>query len=285
MSRSISPNKITYELNKSSNNISSSFHNSFLSQQDTISNLKLQIFEKGQNRQDYQNLLSRYHILKSDLEKIKKAKYNNERLLNRQENEEKNIIISKLKNENDILFEKINAQIAKNKKLYYENNLLYKEIGMKHCENEDIQDQISQQEKFISKLSYEKDEIEKNIYKLNEEKEKQELNIINFSQEINNLKNDNKDKIILIQNKNGENMDIFKQINEEKKISNDLINEIKIKEKIISENQQKLGKIHNKINLLENDINNLKKSINKNYDQINDTNIDITQEKNTIEIN
>ena len=283
MSRSISPNKITYELNKSSNNISSSFHNSFLSQQDTISNLKLQIFEKGQNRQDYQNLLSRYHILKSDLEKIKKAKYNNERLLNRQENEEKNIIISKLKNENDILFEKINAQIAKNKKLYYENNLLYKEIGMKHCENEDIQDQISQQEKFISKLSYEKDEIEKNIYKLNEEKEKQELNIINFSQEINNLKNDNKDKIILIQNKNGENMNIFKQINEEKKISNDLINEIKTKEKIISENQQKLGKIHNKINLLENDINNLKKSINKNYDKINDTNIDITQEKNTIE--
>ena len=68
-----------------------------------------------------------------------------------------------------------------------------------------------------------------------------------------------------------------------KKISNDLINEIKTKEKIISENQQKLGKIHNKINLLENDINNLKKSINKNYDQINDTNIDITQEKNTIE--
>ena len=130
MSRSISPNRITYELNKSSNNISTSFHTSFLSQNDTISNLKLKVFEKGQSRQDYQNLLSRYHILKSDLEKITKAKKNNEILLNNQENEEKNYLISQLKNANDILFEKINAQIAKNKKLYYENNLLYKEIGM-----------------------------------------------------------------------------------------------------------------------------------------------------------
>ena len=89
MSRSISPNRISYELNKSSNNLSSSFHTSFLTHQDTISNLKIKVFEKGQNRQDYQNLLSRYHMLKSDLEKISKAKRNNEILLNEQQNEEK----------------------------------------------------------------------------------------------------------------------------------------------------------------------------------------------------
>ena len=124
MNRSISPNRITYELNKSSNNISTSFHTSFLSQNDTISNLKLQVFEKGQSRQDYQNLLSRYHILKSDLEKIAKAKHNNELLLNRQKNEEKNFLISKLKSENDILFEKINEQIEKNKQLYNDNNYI-----------------------------------------------------------------------------------------------------------------------------------------------------------------
>ena len=216
MRRSISPNRITYELNKSSNNISTSFHTSFLSQNDTISNLKLQVFEKGQSRQDYQNLLSRYHILKSDLEKITKMKKNNEILLNNQENEEKNYLISQLKNANDILFEKINAQIAKNKKLYYENNLLYKEIGMTCCQNEELKEQISQQEKLIGKLSCEKDEIEKNIYKLSEQREKQEINIINFSQEINKINSENNNKNNMIQNKQGENMDIFKQINEEK---------------------------------------------------------------------
>jgi len=283
MRRSISPNRITYELNKSSNNISTSFHTSFLSQNDTISNLKLQVFEKGQSRQDYQNLLSRYHILKSDLEKITKAKKNNEILLNNQENEEKNYLISQLKNANDILFEKINAQIAKNKKLYYENNLLYKEIGMECCQNEELKEQISQQEKLIGKLSYEKDEIEKNIYKLSEQREKQEINIINFSQEINKINSENNNKNNMIQNKQGENMDIFKQINEEKNVNKSLIEEIKIKEKNISENQNKLGIIHKKINLYENNINNFKNVINKNYDEINDININMVQEKNSTE--
>ena len=128
---------------KSSNNISSSFHSTFISQQqDELSNLKLQVFEKGQSRKDYQNLLSRYHILKSDLEKIAKAKHNNELLLNRQKNEEKNFLISKLKSENDILFEKINEQIEKNKQLYNDNNYLYKEINLLHCENEEMKEQI-----------------------------------------------------------------------------------------------------------------------------------------------
>ena len=283
MSRSISPNRITYELNKSSNNISTSFHTSFLSQNDTISNLKLQVFEKGQSRQDYQNLLSRYHILKSDLEKITKEKKNNDILLNNHENEEKNYLISQLKNANDILFEKINAQIAKNKKLYYENNLLYKEIGIACCQNEELKEKISEQEKLISKLSYEKDEIEKNIYILSEQREKQEINIINFSQEINKINSENNNKDNMIQNKQGENMDIFKQINEEKNVNKSLIEEIKIKEKNISENQNKLGIIHQKINLYENNINNFKNVINKNYDEINDINVNIVQEKNSIE--
>ena len=282
MNRSISPNRITYELNKSSNNISS-FHNSFISQQDTISNLKFQIFEKGQNKQDYQNLLSRYHILKSDLEKLSKTKRNNEILLNEQQNEEKNILISKLKNENDILFEKINLQIAKNKKLYYDNNLLYKEIGIQYCENEELKEHISNQEKIITKLSYEKDELEKDIYKLNEKREKQEINIINFSEEINDLNNKNNDNNKLIQDKKGENLDIYKQINEEKNINNTLIKDLKIKEKNLFENQTKLNIIHKKIDILGNDINNLKEVINKNYDEINDININIVQEKNDIE--
>ena len=62
MSYLTTSNRANYELNKSSNNISSSFHTSFISQ-DTISNLKIKIFEKGQSRKDYQNLLSRYNIL------------------------------------------------------------------------------------------------------------------------------------------------------------------------------------------------------------------------------
>ena len=280
MNRSLSQNRVTYELNKSSNNISSSFHNSFISHQDTISNLKLKIFEKGQNRQDYQNLLSRYHILKSDLEKISKSKRNNEILLNEQENEEKNIMISKLKNENDILFEKINAQIAMNKKLYYENNLLYKEIGIKYCEKDDLKEQISNQENIITKLSYEKEEIEKHIYKLNEEREKQEINKMNFSEEINSLNNENNGKNILIENKNGENLDIYKQINKEKDLNKILVDELKEKEKILLEYQTKLDDIHNKIKLYENNNNRFKDGINKNYDEINDININIVQEKN-----
>ena len=92
------------------------------------------------------------------------------------------------------------------------------------------------------------------------------MNIINFSQEIKSLNDENNDKIIIIQNKKGENIDITNQINEEKNVNNVLINDLKIKEKNILENQQKLDEIHKKINLYENDINNLKNAIDKNYD-------------------
>ena len=128
MNSTLSPNRITYELNKSFNNKSSSFHTSFIEQKDTISNLKLKIFEKGQNRSCYNNLLTRYETLKADLEKILEAKRKNEMILIHQKNEEKLNLVSQLKKENDILFAKINEQIEKNKKLYYENNFLYKQV-------------------------------------------------------------------------------------------------------------------------------------------------------------
>ena len=156
MNSTISLNRITYEMNKSLNNISSSIPNSFINQNDTTSNLKF-----GQTHNCYQNLLSRYLTLKSDLEKILKAKRNNEMLLIQQKSEEKLNILSELRKENDILFEKINEQIEKNKKLYYDNNQLYKQIGMKKEENKKLEDQLFQQEKIITQLSYEKDEMEK----------------------------------------------------------------------------------------------------------------------------
>ena len=239
MSRAISPSRITYQINKSSNNISSSFHTTFISQQqDELSNLKLQVFEKGQSRKDYQNLLSRYHILKSDLEKIAKAKHNNELLLNRQKNEEKNFLISKLKSENDILFEKINEQIEKNKQLYNDNNYLYKEINLLHCENEEMKEQITQQENYISKISLEKEELEKNIYKLNEEKKNQEMNINNYNEEINKINKANEDFYTLVEEKNRENINIFKQTKQEENMNKNLFNELKLKEINISENQK-----------------------------------------------
>ena len=284
MSRSISPPKITYQLNKSSNNITSSYQTSFISQQqDIISDLKLKVFEKGQSRKDYQNLLSRYHILKSDLEKILKAKRNNELLLDRQKNEEKNNLISKLKTENDILFEKINEQIEKNKKLYSENNLLYKEINILHCKNEEKKEQISQQENYISKLSSEKEGLEKDIFKLNEEKEKQEIDIKNYNEEINNINKDNVDFVKLIEEKNKENINIYKLLKEEKNINENLFNELKNHEINVSQNQKKLESIHKKISIIETIINNLKPTINKNYNEINNKKMELTREKNIIE--
>ena len=65
MSYLTTSNRANYELNKSSNNISSSFHTSFISQ-DTISNLKIKIFEKGQSRKDYQNLLSKHELMQME---------------------------------------------------------------------------------------------------------------------------------------------------------------------------------------------------------------------------
>ena len=184
MSRGVSPQSMTYELNKSSR---TTYKNTIIDQ-DMLSQLKVQVFELDQGRRNYENLLAKFHKLQEDIDNIIKVKNQHEISLRQQESDESNLLIADLKAKNENLFNELNEKIALNKKLYNENNALFRELESRKKENKCLQDEICKQEEILRNLTYEKDSIEKKVFNLSKIKEKQELDLINFKEEINQLK-------------------------------------------------------------------------------------------------
>jgi hypothetical protein len=276
MNKEINPNSMmTYEINKNNTNIP---YRDALIQQDILSNLKNQLFVKNQNRKNYVSLLAKYGKLQEDLEKLIQMRNQQEIILRQQQNDERNILINELKNKNYDLSNQLNEQITMNTKLYNENNILFKELESIKNENKELHETIIKQEDFLHRLSYEKEEIEKKIYDLSQMREKQEIEIMNRSEEINEFNHVNIGQDDLIRSRDGENINIFKEINNEKKIKENLIYELRDKENMIKSNQQKLNMVNENINGLKNDINNLTNILSKNNDDIDIVNCNILKE-------
>ena len=92
MNRGISPNSMTYEINQNGN---TQYRDSLI-QQDILSQLKIQVFTKDQNRQNYENLLAKYHKLQEDMERLIQMRNQHEISLRQQQNDERNLLINEL---------------------------------------------------------------------------------------------------------------------------------------------------------------------------------------------
>ena len=278
MSRGVSPQSMTYELNKSSR---TTYKNTIIDQ-DTLSQLKVQVFELDQGRRNYENLLAKFHKLQEDIDNIIKIKNQHEISLRQQESDERNLLIADLKAKNENLFNDLNEKIALNKKLYNENNALFRELESRKKENKCLQEEICTQEEILRKLSYEKDSIEKKVFNLSKIKEKQELDLINFKEEINQLNFKNDDQNNMIRNRSGQNINIYNQLNEEKILNKNLIYELRDKESNVMNNQQKLNVLNENINRLQSEVDNLTNCINKNNNDISVINENLINETNTL---
>jgi hypothetical protein len=278
MSRGVSPQSMTYELNKSSR---TTYKNTIIDQ-DMLSQLKVQVFELDQGRRNYENLLAKFHKLQEDIDNIIKVKNQHEISLRQQESDESNLLIADLKAKNENLFNELNEKIALNKKLYNENNALFRELESRKKENKCLQDEICKQEEILRNLTYEKDSIEKKVFNLSKIKEKQELDLINFKEEINQLNFKNDDQNNMIKNRSGQNINIYNQLNEEKILNKNLIFELRDKESNVMNNQQKLNVLNENINRLQSEVDNLTNCINKNNNDISVINDNLINETNAL---
>ena len=278
MSRGVSPQSMTYELNKSSR---ATYKNTIIDQ-DMLSQLKVQVFELDQGRRNYENLLAKFHKLQEDIDNIIKVKNQHEISLRQQESDESNLLIADLKAKNENLFNELNEKIALNKKLYNENNALFRELESRKKENKCLQDEICKQEEILRNLTYEKDSIEKKVFNLSKIKEKQEIDLINFKEEINQLNFKNDDQNNMIKNRSGQNINIYNQLNEEKILNKNLIFELRDKESNVMNNQQKLNVLNENINRLQSEVDNLTNCINKNNNDISVINDNLINETNAL---
>ena len=213
-SREASPNSITYQYDSVSPHHSPS--RQCYPEHDIISKLKVQVFEKDQNKRNYNSLLCKFHQLQDEFGKICEIKKSHEIALQQLEADQRNKDIIDLKNRNENLFNDLNERIAMNKKLYSENNSLFHELEIKASENQDLQDHICEQENVIRKLTCCKDEIEQKIFNLNQVKEKQEKQIQDLTNQINSLNNANDDQGNLINTRFEQNANIINELNDEK---------------------------------------------------------------------
>ena len=146
-SREGSPNSITYQYD--SNSPTRSPPRQCFPEHDILSKLKVQVFEKDQNKRNYNTLLCKFHQLQDELEKICEIKKSHEIALKQLEGDQRNKDIIELKNRNENLFNDLNERIVMNKKLYSENNSLFHELEVKASENQDLQEHICEQENII----------------------------------------------------------------------------------------------------------------------------------------
>ena len=273
MSRGNSPNSTTYELGNSCN----SFKNNCC-EHDVITNLKVQVFAKDQNKKNYQSLLSMYQKLEEDIAKISDQKRRYEIALEQLESDNKNKAIIDLKNKNENLFNELNEKIALNKKLYNENNKLFQELEIKTCESEHLHAQIHEQEELIRKLTCDKDEIKNKVICLSQIKGKQENDIHDLTIKINKLNLQNDDQGNILKNKHGQNYEIIDYLNEEKNINKNLKIELKSTESTLISSQQKLNRDNDNINLMQRDINNITNIIKKDSEDISIINNNVIKE-------
>lgn len=251
MSREASPCSITYELNKSCN------YGSNICEHDTISQLKVQVFEKDQNKKNMQNLLSMYHNLQEQTAKISQQKNCLEITLKQIDSDDRNKAIFDLKNKNDILFNELNEKIAMNKNLYNENNNLFHELESKTAESQNLQNKIQSQQILVNRLKSDKEQLQNKVFNLSQGKEKQEKDIQGLSIQVDkiNLENNSQENFLKAQNQ--KNCELVNTLNEEKNINNNLIVELRNKENNIILSQQKLNKDNDTIKLLQSDIINM----------------------------
>ena len=207
-SREASPNSITYQYNSNSPAHSPSRH--CYPEHDILSKLKVQVFEKDQNKRNYNTLLCKFQQLQEEFSKICDIKKSHEIALQQLEADQRNKDIIELKNKNENLFNDLNERIAMNKKLYSENNGLFHELEVKAGENQDLQEHICEQENIIRKLTCCKDDIEQKIFNLNQIKEKQEKQILDLTTQVNSLSNQNASQDNLLRSKNDQNMILIK---------------------------------------------------------------------------
>ena len=212
-SREASPNSITYQYETSSPARSPS--RQCYPEHDILSKLKVQVFEKDQNKRNYNTLLCKFHQLQEEFGKICEIKKSHEIALQALEADQRNKDIIELKNRNENLFNDLNERIAMNKKLYSENNSLFHELEVKAGENQDLQEHICEQENIIRKLTCCKEDVEQKIFNLNQVRENQEKQILDLTNQINSLNNTNDGQGNLINTRHEQNVNIIHEINDE----------------------------------------------------------------------
>ena len=96
--------------------------------------------------------------------------------------------ISDLRYDLENLQQNLNEKISLNKKLYNDNNALYKSLENKNVEIDDLLIRISELEEKLDRMTQENNNLEKNVFSLQETKSAQKMRNENLQMDLDRYK-------------------------------------------------------------------------------------------------
>ena len=253
------------------------YNNNCPEQDAIISQLKAEIFEKEQNEKDFNLLQSKFRNLQNELQILSECKLHLEYEL-RTQTDCGNKNISDLKIQNENLLNELNEKIALNKKLYNDNNNLFRALESKTAENQDLKTQVCEQENILARLCDEKNNKERQLLNLNQTKAGHLNNIQNLNDQIEALSQQANDQDRLLKSKHNQNEEVKKALDAQNFENNNLLGKLKNKEENLYSSQQQLDIANETLGRLENDFNQLNNEYNNNKNNIANLNNGINQE-------
>lgn len=242
-----------------------------------LSQLKAEVFEKEQNERNYESLKAKLYQLQNELVKITKVKEQFEYDLC-QTFEERNQLIADLRAKNENLLNELNEKIAMNKKLYNENNNLFRELEAKTAENQDLQDHMVEQKNVMDKFDTEKGMCEQKRVSLSQLNEKHMCDIQNLNDQVGAMCQKCEEQDGVIRARVIDINNLVKQLNDQKIINANLINELNCKEHDLQEASNHLAYAKDTLAHLNADFDNLTKMKQKGDVDISNMNSELLKE-------
>ena len=230
------------ENNQKNNNINQKPYSTFVnkSKDQKISELRSKLDSLLQNSKDYDSLNNRYKQLLNDFSALNEAKLRLEYEIQQRESEYNRRIFD-LKSENETLQLGLNTKITTSKKLFNENDIIEREIGIKTEEVKNLNEKLKD-------VSYQ--------YDINCQNGK---NLVNLVQNLNNDLISQNEQILKLKE---DNISLTKICQEnEKKLKRDE-NDLQILSNQLEENNYDLGNLNKKVSLQENILNDLNNKLN-----------------------
>lgn len=173
----------------------------------------------------------------------------------------------------------LNDKIALNKKLYNDNNTLYKTLEQKNAEIDNLISQVNDLEARLDRLNSENNQMEKNIFSLNETKNSQKLRIDNLILDLERFKKLGDDNERMIKRQDGEKIDLMAKLDDTRFELKNTLGRLKTKEEGLNFTERQLDEANKTVNDLQNNLSELDQQYTRAKLDINSLNGNLNKER------
>lgn len=173
----------------------------------------------------------------------------------------------------------LNEKLSLNKKLYNDNNTLYKTLENKNAEIDDLLNRIADLEDKLDRLSQDNNNMEKNIFNLQETKNSQKIRIENLQIDLDRLKKITEDNERLLKRQDAEKLDLLGKLDETRFELKNVLGKLKSKEENLAFTQRQLDEANKTVINLQNNLSELEQQYTRAKLEINSLNANLQKER------